>query len=272
MAAMAIKVMPIPQTIAIIVMQRSPDELAALAEKASSVYRLVSAGYIITLLFVALFSLLLIVYGNRVQAAIRLESAARIAQVKADAEQAARESNERIAALKLEADKARGEIESAKAVAAKANERAGALELETVQQREKAALAERALLELQQRVQDRHLTPQQRAVLGEHLMHGPKGEIHLLCVGGDPEPCAFAEELAQMLRDNGWTVIFGEPEHGFIFIGASPRGMFLRVHSGNIQRAVMLQQSLTAAGLEAPGVLMPDTPEDWIQLLIGYKP
>jgi hypothetical protein len=293
-------------TIAALLIMRSSD-LPALVEKVSSLHRWIAIAYIGSLLLAALFSYLLWSSGNRVQDALRAESEARIAdadakiaKVKADGEAAIREADEKILrsgekiadlnrqseAHKAEAESARREIATGKAEAAraneaaarangeaaKANERAGALELETAQQREKAAIAEKALLELQQRVQDRHLTAEQRQALRDLLTTRPKGEITLFCVGGDPEPCAFAGELAEVLRASGWTVLFGESEHGLLFLGGSPKGIFLRVHSGNTPRAVALQEALKAVGIDALGELRTDAPDDWVNLLVGYKP
>jgi hypothetical protein len=265
-------------TIAAFLIMRSSDT-AALVERASSVHRWIAVGYIGSLLLAALFSYLLWVSGNKVQDALRADADAQIEQIKSDSEANAREASERIAALnrqaeelRLEAETARKEIGAAKAEAAKANERTGTLELETAQQREKAAVAERSLLELQQRVQDRHLTAGQRMALTDGLTHGPKGEITIMCVGGNPEPCVFAEELAEVLRRSGWTVVFGEPEHGVMFVGISPKGVFLRAHSATLPRAAVLQQALKAVGIEATGEVRSDTPEDWVNLLVGYKP
>lgn len=264
---------------------RLSDSVDRILAGASSEQRWYLVGYALAVVASLVFTYLIWLSGSRAQEKILADSEAkiaasnaRIAELQSAGEAAKRESDEKIAelnrqadALRLEAESARGAIAAGQAEAARANERAEALELETAKQREKAALAERALLELQQRVADRHLSTEQRTDLVERLSTSPRGEVHLECVGGDPEPCAFAGELADALRAGGWTVAFGESDRGILFGGTSPKGVFLRVQSGTIPRAVALQRALAEVGIQAPGQIVPDLPEDWVKLLVGYK-
>jgi hypothetical protein len=293
-------------TIAALLIMRSSD-IPVLVERVSSLHRWIAIAYIGSLLLAALFSYLLWSSGNKVQDALRAESDARIAdadakiaKVKADGEAANREadekilkSGEKIADLnrqseehKAEAESARREIAAGKAEAAraneeaarangeaaKANERAGALELETAKQREKAANAELALLELQRRVQDRHLTVEQREKLALSLARDPKGTISVVCVGGTPEPCVFAAEIAGLLQVAGWTVDFSGSNRGVVFVGGSPAGLLLQVQAAFMPRGAALQQALRAVGLDVQGRLVPEAPEDSIELIVGSKP
>ncbi len=189
----------------------------------------------------------------------KVESAAQIAAADARAADANRQA----------AEAGRGTAE-ALAQAAAANERAGALEVESARQRERAANAERTLLELQQRVQDRAISPAERTALISALRN-TTGQIRVSCVGGNPEPCAFARQLVEILRESGWNV--SEFSEGVIFVGASPSGLILQV--ANAQRpparAVVLQQALGEAGFPTDGEVVPGLAEDVVALVVGSK-
>lgn len=90
--------------------------------------------------------------------------------------------------------------------------------------------------------------------------------------GGHPEPCTFAAELVDTMKAGGWTVAgFSQ---GVMFVGSSPSGLILQVHSAEKTpaRSVALQQILKAVGLEAPGQILPGLAEDAVNLLVGSKP
>ena len=212
-------------TMAILLIMGSSSNPISSVEHASSVYRWVAAGYIVSLLLAALFSYLLWVAGNKVQETMSREADEKI-----------QESRERIAELNkqsetLKADAAAARVQivdgnaeaaRANAQAAKANERADRLELETAKQREKTAEAERALLELQERIKDRHLTTAQRAAIAQKLASAPKGRISVSCLGGTLEPCAYAAEFVELLRSSGWGVNPGGPPKASWMLEAHP--------------------------------------------------
>ena len=187
-------------------------------------------------------------------------------RVAAEARRGAANAEERAGKVEIELEKQRQET-------AKANERAGALELAVAEGRERAANAERALLELQQRVADRRLTADQRATIRAALVAGgpPGGDISVTCLGPDPEPCRFAAEIVDVMRLAGWLVDFG-PNSQLLPIGTISRGVFVRVQNPDTPRAAVLQTALTAAGITAVGVVRTDAAEDWVDLLVAFKP
>jgi len=276
---------------------RSPD-FSDITDKASSIYRWVEVGYIVFLVLAAIFSCLILIIGNKVQGTLRAAADARIAQVKSDSdksvreandriESASRESNEKIAglnkqagALRLEVKKAGGEVAKANAEAAraneaagKANERAGALEVEAAQQREKAATAEKALLDLQLRVAPRALEPNQIAALIDVLKGVPKkARVRVNCPMGDAESAALANQINDALTLAGWGP--QRPVGQLMFSGGVPTGIGLLVRSVTtpISGAVALQRALAAVGLAAIPVERPEMGTEDVELLIGVKP
>jgi hypothetical protein len=179
----------------------------------------------------------------------------------ADANERAGKANERAASAGKQA--AGAEIKSGEA-----NERAAALELDAGVQREKAAIAERALLELQQRMQSRHLTTEQRKALGEQLASRPKGAVDVLCSVGSAESCAFADELAAVLGQNGWTA----PNLAAASAGPVFPGVRIVVQAAAMPRAATLQAALKAAGITAPAILQPSARVDFLMIEVGVKP
>ena len=114
--------------------------------------------------------------GNKVQEAI-----------KADADARLKSSEEKVAALTAETEKAREEIAKGQVDAATANERAVALELEKDKQRERMTKAEMELFELQERLKPRRLTSTQRNRLTDELAGAKKGEIVINFLSGNAE-------------------------------------------------------------------------------------
>ena len=176
----------------------------------------------------------------------------------------AAEANEKAAGAAAGTARALGE-------AAAASERAGKVELEAERQRERAANAEQELGALKARIADRHLTSDQRRKLITVLSGEPKGEIEVNCVGPQPEPCAFASEIVDVLKAVGWNV--SKFIQGVIPVGGTPVGLAIRVNSKAAPaRAAALQKAFAAVGLSAPGIVAEGLPEDSVILEVGSKP
>ena len=138
-------------------------------------------------------------------------SAAQVLTLESDAAKAKRESDEKIAelraqaeVLRADAEKSRAEIASAQAAVAKASEGMAKLQLEVVTQQERAANAEKSLLELRESLKPRHLTALQRAGLVTMLKNGPSGKVLLTCPLNDVEACEFLNEIGTAIADSGW--------------------------------------------------------------------
>ena len=126
-----------------------------------------------------------------------------------------------------------GKVKDAQSAQEKAvsDERMLALDKEVAEARTKQAEAERALLELQERMKPRHLTPEQRARLLEILKATTKGNIKVSCAVSNEESCAFAVELANLLKAAGWSVT----GVGQLVKGGKQAGIFLRRRSIEVE-------------------------------------
>jgi hypothetical protein len=213
---------------------------------------------------------------------IEIEGRENVARVKADAD-------EKIAGLTAEAERAKAEraeadkqIATAKADAARAKEgiaNAEARSLEasaevsrlrvTVANAERErAMAQKALLELQEQVRPRRLTASQRAKLLEILRSGPKGKVTFEIFVGDTEASDFLDEIAQVLAEAGWIISGGAQS-----VVSPPRGIGIFVHSKDSPPsfALFLQDALKTIGLDAESHVRDGLPTDIVLLYVGPK-
>ena len=147
--------------------------------------------YVGILVIGAVLTVFLFFSGNKVQEAIKADADARlmsseerIAAITAETEKA----KERIAILTVEAERARAGITKGQADAAKAIERTGLLELENAKQRERTAKAETDLLVMKESLKPRRLTLPQRTRLIEDLFSGARGELQINFISGNVNP------------------------------------------------------------------------------------
>lgn len=180
------------------------------------------------------------------------------------------EADKQIAIAKADAARAKEGIANAEAVSARASVEVARLQVVVANAEQKRAEAERALIELQEKVKPRHLTAEQRARLLELLKANPKGTIHVSAVTGDAESIAFGRELAEVLSEAGWNVGFND----ILTFGGTPVGVFITLRSKeNVPvRAIILQKALEQVGISAPAELNPNMPEDSVALVVGNKP
>lgn len=253
----------------------------------AAVYALITAA-------IALAGLWTIRAGGRLRASENLLNSLRIAKVKADAETEAKrietgaqkeinkarsDAEER---LKIETKRVEGEagakIEDAKAEAgvkienarAEAAREIGKVQVEVAAQQERAAKAERALLELQERLRPRTLTPEQRAQLVELLRRGPKGTISLSCPVNDIEAHGFATLLEGVLEDAGWN----PGEVVFAALKNPPVGVRIIQRNGGaaIPSAQALADALIAVGVTIDLRFDPNLSEGDLRVIVGTKP
>ncbi|HEV7891729.1 MAG TPA: hypothetical protein VGP08_13895 [Pyrinomonadaceae bacterium] len=208
-------------------------------------YNVMYTAYVLFGILTVAGTLFVGIYGSRVQSAIKSESDAKTAAANEGAEIARKEaaqanaeaakaneglgkSNEKIAALNTEAEALRVEAEKAKAEraeadkqiaiaradAAKANEGAvkasaevARLQIVVANAETKRAEAERALLELQERIKPRRLTAKQSADFVKILKGLPNGTIDFgYTAGGSDEGFIFARQLLSLFKEAGWTI------------------------------------------------------------------
>jgi hypothetical protein len=143
------------------------------------------------------------------------------------------------------------------------------VEGETAKQQERAAKAEKELVELRETLKPRTLTAEVRTQLIDALKSSSvKGPVLVTCIAGDSESCLFAREIRACLELAGWPV----PELGAIQT-LPGYGLMIRVRdaSGAPKHAEELQRILGSVGLPAPGDTVPTMPSACVMLWVGSK-
>jgi hypothetical protein len=117
------------------------------------------------------------------------------------------EANARVEEAKTEAASAMFRASSADSSAAATMMETQRLKFESAKQQERAAKAEKDLLELREKLKPRVIPDAQLRSLTEALRNAsPKGGVTVSCINGDAESCRFAGQFHKALRDAGWTV------------------------------------------------------------------
>jgi hypothetical protein len=182
------------------------------------------------------------------------------------------------------AAKAEQDASEAKTTATKTNERAAALEKDAAQakaaqqrveidlakQKEKAATAEHALLQLQRRAEPRRISADQRVRLVALLSQSPKGKVSISCVLGDGEGLAFAKDIDDVLKAAGWETNFGQG----VYSGGNPVGFGIVVRNAISAPpyATALQRAFFSVGIPVAGEENPQLNAGDIQIIVGNKP
>jgi cell division protein FtsB len=147
----------------------------AATKRNSTLFTAYIAVLLFTALVVAVFTWLTWDSGNKVQEAIRKDADARIQEAKQGVEQLKKDN------LTLSSKLANLQDEAAK-------------------QQERAAIAERALLELQEHNKPRLLTSDQRRQMTDHLKQFFGQRVSLFVYAGDSEITGIAEQLHDVLN------------------------------------------------------------------------
>ena len=147
------------------------------------------------------------------------------------------------------------------------------LETGASQQKERAANAEKELIQLKQKLKWRTITPEQRAELIRLLSPVPKNGTTVLSVSsgmGDAESDAFGNQIADVLKASGFTVSRGSA----VWTGGNPIGFRMAIHSAEAVPvyAAPIQRAFDKAGLPLDGMEKADVKEGEIQIIVGIKP
>jgi hypothetical protein len=206
-----------------------------------------------------------------------------IARLTAEAEQAKAERAEadrQIAIAKADAARAKEGIANAEAVSAKASVEVARLQIVVSNAEQKRAEAEKALLELQERIKDRHLTAIQRKSLLDGLAGRPNGQLEVRCPIGSPEIRNFAVEFAQVFAESGWKVTLNDS----VIINPAPTGYRLWTHTSQTFRAGQqitddvpdrfesIRNAFRNSGLPLEVQFSNEVPAGELILIIGFKP
>lgn len=156
-------------------------------------------------------------------------------------------------------------LERAAADATAAQQR---VEIELNEQRERAATAEKALLEVQRRVSDRTIPPDRRDTFIRTLRE-EEGSLSVVCTIDSLESCRFASELVVALREAGWNpkLVTDAP-----LVDDDPRADRMNIVVKDLahipRHAVALQKALVQIGFDAPGTADPALASDGVILQI----
>jgi hypothetical protein len=121
---------------------------------------------------------------------------------------------------------------------------------------EKRAKAERELLELQERLAARTVSPEQRARFISRLEYQPKGKVTFSAlVAPNGEPRKFAEILKGLLADAGYDV--SSEITAFVSTGNPVNGILIKVKDGTSppRHAGVIQKALEAIEIKAPATV-----------------
>jgi len=248
--------------------------------------------YIVVLLAAAALIVVLRQSTNRYQALVKADADARIAESNeraAHADENSARANERAEALEKDNLILRKDVNEAASKVAGAHRDAAAaqkdaadakvaqqrveVELAKVgvnlaKQQERAAVAERDLLDLRERLKPRVLSSTQRARLVESLKQISKESVEVFQVEGDREVWEFAEQIAGAFRIAGWDSVSRST-----MLGASLRGICIAVRDleNAPPHAAAIQHSFAAVGIEMPGIEQA-VPEGAVRIIVGTKP
>ncbi len=255
----------------------SPIEVAARTQH--KVFVLYICILVLGGLLTAVLTVVLRQATNRYQTLVKRDADARIAEASRGAAQA----NERTAALekdnlilRKDVNEAAGKVAEAQRDAADAKAAQQRVEVELAKvgiklagQQERAAQAERSLLELQEKLRPRTLSSEQRAKLIDALSRIPKGPVEFLHVEGDHEAFDFAEQVRDVLQKAGWDV--GERT---IMLGVNVVGTLIVVHDAQSAPpyAGALQKAFASASLDLVGTLDGKLPQSRVRIIVGHKP
>lgn len=163
-----------------------PDNLAI--EEAAKSHTNLFIIYILSLVVTVIFSVLVWKSSNKYQDAVQHNADAQIATAKATAEVAI-----------VDATKAKEKIKELEQLNL-------TLEGDVAKLQIKAADAQRALLELQERLKPRRLTAEQAEYLVATIKDKSPGDIWLSCKSSDEEACNLGQQLFKILKSANWRI------------------------------------------------------------------
>jgi len=285
-------------------------------EAATRAHNLAYLGYVTVLLLAAFFTWYTWHTGNNVQDIARRDADARIASAGVAADQArvgaatanenaarANESaalaNERskglestnlalrkqVATLETNAAEAAKEVAALQKSAADAGTVQHRVEIELSKQKERAAVAERSLLELRERIRPRMLNPLQVTEFVRILANQPGTTVNFgYTVGGGDESFNFARQLLPLFKEAGWNVKNENSPANHLEISVTGIGILCRgsagpdpMHapSGYIKLTptlTTLRQAFNAVGLNVQFINWQMGEDDTVEVVVGSKP
>lgn len=157
------------------------------------------------------------------------------------------------------------------------------VEIELAKQQTKAAVAEKNLLELQERIKPRRLTDKQAKDFVDALKNLPGATVRVgWTIGGADEGFDFLKQLIPLFREAGWVVVNdGKDITEHFEIQVIGIGILVKhpiVPPGSAApieltpRLSALRSAFSAVGIDAPLLAWPDADATNPELVVGSKP
>jgi hypothetical protein len=142
----------------------------------------------------------------------------------------------------------------------------------TEEQRERAAKAEKSVLELQAKFTPRLVTGENRAKFLAALSNATRGKVNVSVVSGDPEAFTFASQLRDTLQGAGFDV--GPILGSFMLFGAPVVGVQVCIanEANKPPHAFSIRAALDAIGVKTDGIAPYGSEPDVVNINIGTKP
>jgi hypothetical protein len=171
--------------------------------------------------------------------------------------------------LRTDLNKATEEVAGLQKDAANARAAQQTVEIELSKQKERTAIAERLLLELQERVKPRHITPAQAQAMISALRNAPKTKISFYSV--DAESSALVRQLSSVLEQAGWNEIGGgDGKEVYAF---SPPFTGIKITQKTVTLSLKaISEAFRTAGLSITPGYNETMMEGLIEIQIGSKP
>jgi 3-deoxy-D-arabino-heptulosonate 7-phosphate (DAHP) synthase len=125
----------------------------------------------------------------------------------------------------------------------------------------------------------RRLSQEQKVTLKRRLAKiSDKMKVRLVCPVAEVEPCEYAKDFAEVLKDTGWTIVdggdAGTPVRGVRFSGMPLKGTFLLVSAKESSVPRTVQEILSA--LQSSKVQMnfqssDDLPKGVLEIRVLYR-
>lgn len=240
-------------------MARTSSPIDAATTQHARIFWVYIAVLLLAALLTAVLTFLVWKSGNRLQDAVRKDADARIA-----------EARQGVAKLENDNLRLRAEVATLQKDAADAKAAQQKVEVELAKQQERAARAERELLQLKESLKDRKISTEQREKLIGLLTNSPKGPTEVWWVTGVSDSYAVAFQIQEILRTSGWP----SPEERMAASTMNAAGMFIACRDFRFvpQHMGSIGQAFHSVGMPLTHFPEPDTPDGVVRIYVGHKP
>lgn len=142
------------------------------------------------------------------------------------------------------------------------------LETKAATQQERAATAEKKLLQLRESLKDRIISPDQEKILIASLTGAPSGAVEVWWTASDTDSFGLAKQMVEIFKKSGWPLATER-----FAAGGTGNGFFIAVHDhmNAPAPAVSIQNAFKLIGIDMNGFSKPEMPEGSVYIYIGHK-